>query len=430
MADISSFLKKILEAVYGEEVRGSIYDALSAMNTESNNAMQYASTAKDSAQASASAAKTSADDAEKKATNAKESSDAAQKAAEGVAAAEANAVKQATDAKTAAENAKASEEAAKESETLAQTAAETAEDAKAAAVLSESEAKAAEERARTIRSDVETLGAQAAADREAAEDAKVKAENARDAAANSQNGAKSSEDAAALSKTAAENAKETAVDARDDAVNAKTAAEEAKTAAQTAEANAKTYKESAAKSAASAQQYSGKAPKPQDGTWWVWDAETQAYVDTGIRCELVGPTGNGVESITLTKGDHSPGSTDIYTITMTDGSSKTISVYNGRNGTGAGDVMGIHFDLTLSASGWADGSITVNDSRLVAEAKYKYLIDAYEASRTEYMECNVRPKDISTTGSITFVNDADPLTDITVNVVRLELSVNTEEGGE
>ena len=32
MADISSFLKKILEAIYGEEVRGSIHDALAAMN--------------------------------------------------------------------------------------------------------------------------------------------------------------------------------------------------------------------------------------------------------------------------------------------------------------------------------------------------------------------------------------------------------------
>lgn len=28
MADISSFLKKILSAIYGEEVRGSIHDAL------------------------------------------------------------------------------------------------------------------------------------------------------------------------------------------------------------------------------------------------------------------------------------------------------------------------------------------------------------------------------------------------------------------
>lgn len=95
-----------------------------------------------------------------------------------------------------------------------------------------------------------------------------------------------------------------------------------------------------------------------------------------------------------------------------------------------GDVLGIHFDLVLPASGWSNGSITVAESRLVAAAKYKYLIDAYEASREEYLECSVRPKDISTTGFITFVNDTDPIKDITVNIVRLELSVNAEEGGE
>ena len=67
MADISSFLKKILSAIYGEEVRGSIHDALAAMNTESSSAMEFASTAKDSAQANAAAAKKSAEDAEKKA---------------------------------------------------------------------------------------------------------------------------------------------------------------------------------------------------------------------------------------------------------------------------------------------------------------------------------------------------------------------------
>lgn len=137
-----------------------------------------------------------------------------------------------------------------------------------------------------------------------------------------------------------------------------------------------------------------------------------------------------IQSIQLTQGNHTPGSTDIYTVTMTDGSKYNIAVYNGLNGTGTGDVLGIHFDLVLPASGWSNGSITVAESRLVAAAKYKYLIDAYEASREEYLECNVRPKDISTTGFITFVNDTDPIKDITVNIVRLELSVNAEEGGE
>ena len=56
MANISTYLQKILSAIYGEEVRGSIHDALSAMNVESSSAMEYAKTAKDSAAASASTA--------------------------------------------------------------------------------------------------------------------------------------------------------------------------------------------------------------------------------------------------------------------------------------------------------------------------------------------------------------------------------------
>ena len=320
MADISSFLKKILSAIYGEEVRGSIHDALAAMNTESSSAMEFASTAKDSAQANAAAAKKSAEDADKKATSASEAAAAAALSEGSIKTSEENVNKQAADAKEAAAGAKASETEAKNSEEIAKQKAQEATDAKTAATLAEGEVKAAEERVRTIRSEAETLGAQATADRNAAEEARAAAEAARDAAANSQNGAKASEDAAAVSKTDAEAAKTAAVAARDKAQTAKTAAENARESAENSEANAKTYKESAAESAATAQQYSGKPPKPENGTWWIWDAEKGTYVNTNISCELTGPTGNGIQSIQLTQGNHMPGSTDIYTVTMTDGS--------------------------------------------------------------------------------------------------------------
>ena len=280
-----------MEAVYGEEVRGSIHDALAAMNVESSEAMRFAATAKDSAAASALDAKASAATAEQKAT-------------EIVASAQA--------AKTSENNAKTSE------------------------------------------------------------------------------------------------------------TNAATKAAEAATAA----AGAKASETAAAASALSAQQYSGKPPKPQAGTWWIWDADQQKYLDSGIACDLVGPTGNGIKDIKLTKGDHTPGTTDIYTVTMTDGTTTTISVYNGRNGTGTGDVLGIAFDLVLPASGWVNGELTVADSRLLALATHKYLVDADEASREEYLECNVQARNITTTGFITFKNNTDPTMDLTVNVIRLELSVN------
>ena len=424
MANIATFLQKILDAVYGEEVRGSIHDALVAMNVESSEAMRFAATAKDSAAASALEAKASAATAEQKATEVVDSARAAKTSETNAKTSELNAIQQASNAANAAAAAKASETAAGNSEVVATQKAQEAADSQAAAAQSEAEAKAAEERVKTIRSDVETLGAQATADKEAAETAKTDAEAARDEALISQNGAKGSENAALVAKTAAELAKNDAEAAKLTAQAAKAAAETAKTDAETAKDKAKESEDSAAKSALTAQQYSGKPPKPQDGTWWIWDADQQKYLDSGIACDLVGPTGNGIQDIKLTKGDHTPGTTDIYTVTMTDGSTMTISVYNGRNGTGTGDVLGISFDLVLPVSGWANGEITVADSRLLALATHKYLVDADEASREEYLECNVQARNITPTGFITFKNDTDPTMDLTVNVIRLELSAN------
>lgn len=424
MANISSYLQKIKAAIYGEEVRGSIHDALEAMNVESSSAMQFAATAKDSAQASAAEAKTSAVTATQKATAASVSAQGAKTSENNAKISETNASNKAKEATDAADRAKASETAAANSEAVATQKASEAADSQTAAALSEAEAKAAEERIKTIRSDVETLGAQATADKDAAEAAKLAAEAARDAAALSETNAKTSENAALVAETSAKFAKDDAEAAKRDALAAKIAAE---TAAEVAEDDANDAAQSAAEAAASAlsaQQYSGKPPKPQDGTWWIWDAAQQKYLDSGISCDLVGPTGNGIQDIKLTKGDHTPGTTDIYTVTMTDGSTMTISVYNGRNGTGTGDVLGISFDLVLPVSGWANGEITVADSRLLALATHKYLVDADEASREEYLECNVQARNITTTGFITFKNDTDPTMDLTVNVIRLELSAN------
>ena len=424
MANISTYLQKIMAAVYGEEVRGSIHDALAAMNTESSNAMEFAATAKDSAKASADTAKGHADTATKKAGEALSSADRAKASETSAKASELNAISKATEATTAAVEAKASETAAVNSEAVATQKANEAAASQTAAAQSESEAKAAEERTKTIRSDVEALGAQATADKNAAEAAKDDAEAARDNALVSQNAAKLSENAALVAKTAAEFAKDDAEAAKLAAQAAKTAAETAKADAEDARDKAKVSETEAAASALSAQQYSGKPPKPQDRTWWIWDAAQQKYIDSGIGCDLVGPTGNGIKDIQLTKGDHTPGTTDIYTVTTTDGATYNISVYNGRNGTGAGDVLGIWFDLVLPASGWLNGEITIADSRLMALSTHKYFVSADEASREEYLECGVQPRDITTTGFITFKNDTDPSEDITVNVIRFELSAN------
>ena len=52
-----------------------------------------------------------------------------------------------------------------------------------------------------------------------------------------------------------------------------------------------------------------------------------------------GPAGTSIKSIERTSGNGAPGTTDTYTITMTDDSAATFSVYNGANGEGSGDFM-------------------------------------------------------------------------------------------
>lgn len=76
----------------------------------------------------------------------------------------------------------------------------------------------------------------------------------------------------------AEAATEGAVQAAQDA--AEQAEQSAQDAANSADQAAKSADE-AAESAQSAQQYSGKPPRIQNGTWWIWNAGTQQYEDTG-----------------------------------------------------------------------------------------------------------------------------------------------------
>lgn len=61
---------------------------------------------------------------------------------------------------------------------------------------------------------------------------------------------------------------------------AKDAADGAESAASSADRAAQSAA-SAANSASTAQQYSGKPPMIQNGTWWIWNASAQRYEDTG-----------------------------------------------------------------------------------------------------------------------------------------------------
>ena len=65
--------------------------------------------------------------------------------------------------------------------------------------------------------------------------------------------------------------------------------------------------------------------------------------DTGEKGGT-GDTGNGIAGIERTSGSGAAGTTDTYTITMTDGSTSAFQVYNGADGAGAGDMTKSVYD--------------------------------------------------------------------------------------
>lgn len=189
-----------------------------------------------------------------------------------------------------------------------------------------------------------------------------------------------------------------------------------------------TESENASQSASEAKdfvrEYSEKPPIPNESTktWWIWNETIESYVDSNIGTELEGPQGTGISSIVLISGDHSPGSSDVYEIQLTDGTSYTFSVFNGQNGEGSGDVSGISFDIVLETSKWNDNEIAIIDSRFISSSIYKYYISANSSSRSEYLSRHINPNDITSNGKITFSCETTPTTDLSINVVRLELS--------
>jgi len=77
-----------------------------------------------------------------------------------------------------------------------------------------------------------------------------------------------------------------------------------------------------------------------------------------------GATGSSIASIVRTSGDGSPGATDTYTITMTDGATSTFQVYNGAEQDISGKVDKVtatnlitNGDFSNGTSGWATSTL-------------------------------------------------------------------------
>lgn len=259
-----------------------------------------------------------------------------------------------------ADSAKASADAAAASATKAAGAAQGIDDkvaaADASAKAAASSAAAAAASATGVDEKVQaaqTAATNAAKSETAAKDAQTAAANAQKAAETAQTGAQSA-------KTAAESAQEAAESAKDAAAGSSTAAgQKASQAAQSAEDAA------SAKSAAETAKTDAQAARDAIVNMIVEAVTLETGTPATVSKSLVdnvyklvfglprggtgapgpkGAPGNGISGIALKSGTHAPGTSDVYTITLTDGTTFDFEVYNGANGAGAGDMLASVYD--------------------------------------------------------------------------------------
>lgn len=259
-----------------------------------------------------------------------------------------------------ADNAKASADAAAASATKAATAAQGIDDKVAAADASAKAAasSAAAAAASATGVDEKVQAAQTAADNAAKSETAAK--NAQTAAANAQKAAESAQTGAQAAKTAAESAQEAAESAKGAAADSSTSAgQKATQAAQSAEDAA------SAKSAAETAKTDAQAARDSIVNMIVEAVTLETGKPATVRKSLVdnvyklafglprgetgapgpkGAPGNGISGIALKSGTHAPGTSDVYTITLTDGTTVDFEVYNGANGQGAGDMQASVYD--------------------------------------------------------------------------------------
>lgn len=252
-----------------------------------------------------------------------------------------------------ADSAKASADAAAKDAARAETAAQGIDDKVAAADASAkaAAASAAAAAASATGVDEKVQAAQTAATNAAKSETAAK--GAQTAAANAQKAAESAQTGAQTAKTAAESAQEAAESAKNAAAGSSTSAAQsaeyaasAKSAAETAKTDAQAARDAIVNMIVEA--VTLETGKPATVSKSLVDNVYKLVFglprgDTGAPGPR-GATGNGISGIALKNGTHAPGTSDVYTITLTDGTTFDFPVYNGSNGQGAGDMMASVYD--------------------------------------------------------------------------------------
>ena len=188
----------------------------------------------------------------------------------------------------------------------------------------------------------------------------------------------------------------------------------------------------------------------------------------GSTVDLGEVVGSSIQSIERTSGTGAPGTTDTYTVTLTNGDTTTFQVYNGKDGSGAGDMTKAVYDpkgkaqdifayadakqakitasgilkgngagvvsaavkgtdyaapsvgvsVTLRASGWNANAKTQTVSVASVTATANLIITASPGSYMAYAEAGVRCT-AQGAGTLTFACETVPTADVAANVLIL-----------
>lgn len=296
---------------------------------------------------------------------------------------------------------------------------------KDAAVEAQGKAETAQTKAETAQSFSEEA-------QKKAEEAQSKAETAQNLSEQAQGKSESAQKAAEEAKTLAQKAQglaETAQNKAEAAQNkseqAQAAAETAKDLAEEAEIETKAARDETIEIRDNAILINSNPPymSTETGNWVVWNKANQTYEDSGVRyslsiarsygsvaemnadvgnmkdgdlviiasdineednsklfvhdgtkwiylSDLSGFQGVGIARIERTAGNGAAGTTDTYTVFLTDNRTYDFTVYNGADGTGAGDMMASVYDKNgdVLAAGGIDEYVKENTPTILLKS--------------------------------------------------------------
>lgn len=250
----------------------------------------------------------------------------------------------------------------------------------------------------------------------------------------------------------AQNAAKAAQDAVKSVGDSVEKAQAARDAAQTAQTGA----EAAQKAIEDLEVYADTLPAGEPASVEKTAKDGHVLLRFGLPTGAQGPRGlpgSSIQKIERTSGTGAGGTVDTYTVTLTDGSTTTFQVYNGRDGDGAGDMLSWIYDpqgrlqdifayadsllpvirtVTLAADAWigdaAPYSQTVPVPSVLADPTAQLIQPAPTAESFAAWSATGVLCAAQGDGALTFTAQSVPEADILLHVAIQAARSNTEGG--